>query len=79
MFFFPLAIVVGVLAARRWPLIWAMLAASVLFVVAVLVAWRAQGFTPTARDLIWLVVVLAATWASSRYKRPNTRASAGTS
>jgi len=60
-------------------LIRAMLAASALFVVAVLVAWQVQGFTPTARDLIWLVAVLAATWASSRYKRPNTPASAGTS
>jgi len=78
-FFFPLAIVVGVLAARRWPLIWAMLAGSVLFVIAVLVAWQVQGFTPSARDLIWLVVVLTATWVSSRYKRPKTRPSAGTS
>lgn len=78
MFFFPLAIVVGALAARRWQLVWAMLAASVLFVLAVLVAWLAQGFAPSPRDLIWLVVVLTATWASSRYKRPNGRASAHT-
>ena len=79
MIFFPLAIVVGILAARRWRLLWAMLAGSVLFVIAVLVAWQVQGFTPSARDLIWLAVVLAATWASSRYKRRNTRASVGTS
>ena len=74
-FFFPLAIVVGVLAARRWKLGRAMVAAAVLFVIAVLVAWQAQGFAPSARDLIWLSVVLTATWASSRYKRPNRRAS----
>ena len=79
MFFFPLAIVVGVLAARRCRLIWAMLAGTVLFVIAVLVAWKIQGFHPSARDLIWLVVVLAATWASSRYKRPNPRPSRATS
>ncbi|HEX5534584.1 MAG TPA: hypothetical protein VFX33_12660 [Actinomycetales bacterium] len=79
MIFFPLAIVVGVLAARRWRLTWAMLAGSALFVIAVLVAWQVQGFTPSARDLIWLVVVLTATWASSRFKRPNARPSAGTS
>jgi hypothetical protein len=78
-FFFPLAIVVGVLAARRWRLIWATLAGSMLFAIAVLVAWQAQGFTPSARDLVWLFVVLAATWSSSRYKRPNTSASRGTS
>jgi hypothetical protein len=77
-FFFPLAIVVGVLAARRWRLSWAMLAGSALFVIAVLIAWQVQGFTPSARDLIWLVVVLAATLASSRLKRPSPRPSAGT-
>lgn len=69
MFFFPLAIVVGVLAARRGRLAWAMLAGTVLFAIAVLVAWQVQGFAPSARDLVWLLVVLAATWLSSRYKR----------
>ena len=79
MIFFPLAILVGVLTARRWRLIWAMLMGAALFVVAVLVAWQVQGFTPSARDLVWLAVVLAATWASSRFKRPSTHPSASTS
>ena len=70
-FLFPLAIVVGVLAARRWRLAWAMAAGTALFVVAVLVAWQVQGFEPTVRDLGWLLIVLAATWVSSRYKPRN--------
>lgn len=67
--FFPLAIVVGVVSARRWPLPWALAAGTALFGLAVVTAWQVQGFEPSTRDLAWLAVVAAATYLSWR-RRP---------
>ncbi len=56
------------LGARYWRLAHALLAGTALFGAAVLVAWRVQEFTPSVRDLAWLVVVVVAdTCVSSRH------------
>ena len=68
-FFFPLVIFVGVLGARRSPLPVAMGAGTAVFGVAVLVSWQVQGFQPTPRDLVWLAIVLGATYLSSRKRK----------
>lgn len=75
MIFFPLSLIAGFFVARRWTLVGALLIASALFILAIVVAWKVQGFVPSARDLLWLM--LAWTLAVFGYWR-RTRTAAST-
>lgn len=57
MILFPLSLIAGVVIARRYTLPRALLVASTLFGLAVLVAWKVQGFPPSERDLLWILLV----------------------
>lgn len=59
MIFFPLSLIAGFFVARRWTLVGALLIASALFILAIVVAWKVQGFVPSARDLLWLILAWA--------------------
>lgn len=65
----PLAIITGIAVAYLWSLQWGIALGTVLFGVAILVAWQVQGFEPSPRDLIWFVAVVSTAWFSSWLSR----------